>query len=164
MKVKITLKELTTEVIIAAIYVILVFTFYFLSFEAIQFRIAEILLILVFYHKRHLLGLLIGTFIANYLGVFGIIDALFGTLATLITLGLLIVLKRQWLIALLIIPPLINGLVISFEISLIYSIWNEYFINFILVFLGEFLVMLLFAVPVKYFIDKSPYLLELLKN
>lgn len=152
---KITLKDITTEVLIAAIYVIFVFLFYFLSFEAIQFRIAEIMLILVFYNKKHLLGLITGTFIANWLGVFGIVDALFGTAATLIVLILLILFKKRWIISLILIPPLINGLIISLEIAIIYDLWHEYLINFSLIFLGEFLVLLLIGIPLKLFIDKS---------
>lgn len=152
---KITLKDITTEVLIAAIYVIFVFLFYFLSFEAIQFRIAEIMLILVFYNKKHLLGLITGTFIANWLGIFGIVDALFGTAATLIVLILLILFKKRWIISLILIPPLINGLIISLEIAIIYDLWNEYLINFSLIFLGEFLVLLLIGIPLKIFIDKS---------
>lgn len=152
---KITLKDITTEVLIATIYVIFVFLFYFLSFEAIQFRIAEIMLILVFYNKKHLLGLITGTFIANWLGVFGIVDALFGTAATLIVLILLILFKKRWIISLILIPPLINGLIISLEIAIIYDLWNEYLINFSLIFLGEFLVLLLIGIPLKLFIDKS---------
>lgn len=54
------LKDIVIQMTISAIYVVLVFVFYFMSFEAIQFRIAEILLVLVFFNKKHTIGIVFG--------------------------------------------------------------------------------------------------------
>src|SRR5690606_8943919 len=150
-----TVKDLVTQVTISAIYVTLVLAFYFMSFEAIQFRIAEILLVLVFFNKKHTIGLVFGTFIANWIGIFGIIDAIFGSIATLITCLLLIQFKKYWIPAIIIIPSLINGIIISLEIAVLYDLWNEYFINFFWIALGELTVLTVLGIPLKLFLDKT---------
>ncbi len=150
-----SLKDIVLEVTIAAIYVVLVLAFYFMSFEVIQFRIAEILLVLVFFNKKHTIGLVFGTFLANWIGAFGIIDAFYGSFATLITCILLIMFKKHWYIALIIVPGLINGLVISFEISYLYQIFDQYWLNFLWIFIGEFAVVTLIGIPFKLSLEKT---------
>lgn len=156
-----TVKDLVTQVTISAIYVTLVLAFYFMSFEAIQFRIAEILLVLVFFNKKHTIGLVFGTFIANYIGAFGIVDAFYGAAATLIVCILLFSFKKYWIVSLLIFPALMNGLIISLEISIIYQIFNEYWINFLWIFLGEFIVLAVLGIPFKLTIDRLPHVKEI---
>src|SRR5690554_5700808 len=96
-----TLKDFGIEVTIAALYVVLVVAFYFMSFQAIQLRIAEILLVLVLFNKKHTIGIVFGTFIANWIGEFKIVDAFFGSFASLIVCLLLILLKKFWHIMLI---------------------------------------------------------------
>lgn len=150
-----SLKDIVLEVTIAAIYVVLVLAFYFMSFEVIQFRIAEVLLVLVFFNKKHTIGLVFGTFLANWIGAFGIIDAFYGSIATLLTCLSLILLKKYSKIALVLVPGLINGLIISFEISYLYHIFDQYWYNFIFIFLGEFVVLLVLGLPFKMTLEKT---------
>ena len=49
-----TIKDLIKQALIAAIYLVLVIIFWEFSFKEIQFRIAEILLILIFLIKNRL--------------------------------------------------------------------------------------------------------------
>ena len=60
-----TIKDLLRQAIIASLYVVLVLIFHFVSFDAIQFRVAELLLILVFFDKKSVVGLTIGVVISN---------------------------------------------------------------------------------------------------
>ena len=140
------LKDFIKQSTIASIYVVLVFIFQFLSFESIQFRIAEFLLILVFFDKKSIVGLLIGTFLANYLmSPYGLADALFGTLASLLAMLLMIGFSKHKVIA-LVFPALSNALVIGLMISLVNHIP---FIPIALwVFLGEVVVMYLVGYPI----------------
>jgi len=162
MKKGLDLKDIVIQMTISAIYVVLVFVFYFMSFEAIQFRIAEILLVLVFFNKKHTIGLVFGTFLANYFGAFGLIDALYGAFATLITCILLYTFRKQWLFALLLFPALINGLIISFEISFHFDTFQAYWFNFLTIALGELVVVALIGIPFKLTLDKTPILHEYL--
>ena len=72
---------------IASIYVVLLYVFQFLSFELVQFRIAELLLVLVLFNAKSFYGITIGTFVGNMLfSPYGFVDAVVGTIATIITL------------------------------------------------------------------------------
>ncbi len=153
-----SIRDLAIQVTIAAIYVVVVLAFYFMSFEVIQFRIAEILLVLVFFNKKHTIGLVVGTFIANWIGIFGIIDAIYGSIATLITCLLLIQFKKYWIPAIIIIPAVINGLIISLEIAVLYDLWHEFFVNFLWIGLGELTVLVVLGIPFKLLLDKSEVL------
>ncbi|MDY0115275.1 MAG: QueT transporter family protein, partial [Acholeplasmatales bacterium] len=58
-----TIKDLIKQALIAAIYLVLVIIFWEFSFKEIQFRIAEILLILIFFDKKSIIGLTLGVII-----------------------------------------------------------------------------------------------------
>ena len=62
---KMYLKDLIFQALIGAIYVVLVLVLIPISFGQVQFRIAEALLVLVFFNKKNMIGLLLGTFVAN---------------------------------------------------------------------------------------------------
>lgn len=156
------LQDFIKQSTIASIYVVLVFIFQFLSFETVQFRIAEFLLILVFFDKKSVVGLLVGTFLANYLmSPYGIIDALFGTLASLIAMLLMIGFSKHKLISLLF-PALSNALVIGLMVSIVNHIP---FIPIALwVFLGEVVVMYLIGYPVFKYLDKNMHFKEMMES
>ena len=99
---KFTTKDLALSSIIGALYVALVFAFFFISFSDIQFRIAEVLLILVIFNPKLAFGIIVGTFVANTFapGSFGIIDGAFGTLATMVGLIGLIAFRKKPIIGL----------------------------------------------------------------
>lgn len=154
------LKDFIMQSMIAAIYVVLVFIFQFLSFETIQFRIAEFLLILVFFDKKSIVGLLIGTFLANYLmSPYGLIDALFGSLASLVAMTLMIVFSRFKFVS-LIFPALANAIVIGLMISIMNQIP---FIPIALwVFLGEAVVMYVVGYPLYLYLNKDKHFKEMM--
>ncbi|MCD4826213.1 MAG: QueT transporter family protein [Acholeplasmataceae bacterium] len=154
------LKDFIMQSMIAAIYVVLVFIFQFLSFETIQFRIAEFLLILVFFDKKSIVGLLIGTFLANYLmSPYGLIDALFGSLASLLALSFMMIFNRYKLISLLF-PALANAIVIGLMISIMNQIP---FVPIALwVFLGEAVVMYVVGYPVYLYLNKNKHFKEMM--
>ena len=55
-----------------------------ISYGPIQFRVSEALTLLPFYFPEAIPGLFIGCIFANFFGGFGLIDMIFGSLATLI--------------------------------------------------------------------------------
>ena len=154
------LKDFLLQSMIAAMYVVLVFVFQFLSFETVQFRIAEVLLILVFFNKKHFIGLTIGTFVANYLmSPYGIVDALVGTLATVVALVLMILMsKPKWLS--LLFPAISNGIVIGLMISVMNQI--PFLPIAMWVFLGEAVVMLLLGYPLYTYLNKNQHFKEMM--
>ncbi|NLK12717.1 MAG: QueT transporter family protein [Candidatus Phytoplasma sp.] len=166
------IKDLAQQVIVASMYVVLVFLFHFLSFDFLQFRIAEVLLILVFFRPKYAFGLLVGTFLANLSSPFGIIDALVGTAASSLAVTFMILLRKYWKVSLLF-PAIFNGLIIPILIIqlelnpgmnlLDMFSSNLYWVNFGWVFLGEFIVMFALGIPLYLTINKNEVLLELIK-
>ena len=77
---------LTTSAVIAALYVVFTYPFAQFAFGPIQFRLAEIMVILPIFTPAAIPGLAVGCFLANLLNPnnLGVIDIVFGSLATLI--------------------------------------------------------------------------------
>lgn len=104
---------ITQAAIIAAIYVVLCVVFLPVSYGAIQFRIAEALVVLPFFTPAAIPGLFIGCFLANLIGGCVILDVVFGSIATLIgAIGSYYLRKSKILVLL---PPIIaNVLIVPF--------------------------------------------------
>ncbi len=79
------LKNILQNAVYSALYVALCYVFQPISFAAIQVRIAESLCILPIFDDMAIISVTIGCFLSNLL-FSGIIDAIFGTLATFIGL------------------------------------------------------------------------------
>lgn len=79
------LRRILQNAVYAALYVALCYIFQPISFAAIQVRVAEALCILPLFDDMAIISISIGCFISNLL-FSGIIDAVFGTLATFIGL------------------------------------------------------------------------------
>lgn len=131
--------------IVAAIYAALTMFLPF-SYLGLQFRIAEILVLLVFIDKRYIYGLTLGCLIANLGSPLGPVDVVFGTLATLI--ALLMISKTKNLLVATLWPALVNGLIIG--LLLYYLLDLPFFLSAAQVFLGEFVVVTL----IGYFLFK----------
>lgn len=70
--------------LIAAIYAVLVNLLPFISFFALQVRVAEALTVLAYIDATAILGLYVGALIANLSSPFGPIDIFFGSFLTLV--------------------------------------------------------------------------------
>lgn len=88
-------RQLVLNGLIAALYFTITLLTANVAYHGIQFRFAEALLLLVFIDKKLTFGVLIGTFLANFFGPFGLIDAVFGTLATVVALICMLVLASK---------------------------------------------------------------------
>ena len=145
-----TIKDLLRQAIIASLYVVLVLIFHFVSFDAIQFRVAELLLILVFLTKECCRS----NYWCSYIKPFSPImlyDIAFGTLATTITL-LLMLLLRKWPYIALLIPSIISGPVIG--LMLYIATGAPFLLTTLQVFIGEFVVTYIFGLPIYYLLKR----------
>ena len=79
---KVNLKRIVRLSVVTSIYVVLTIVFNFLSYGDIQFRIAEILILLCFFRKDYAISLILGCLISNIFSPMGIMDMIFGTVAT----------------------------------------------------------------------------------
>jgi uncharacterized membrane protein len=154
-------KPYIINAMIAAAYVALVYAFSFLSFEAIQFRVAEVLLIIYVFNSKTLPGLLTGTFIANVLfSPLTYVDAVVGTFATLLALTIISLAKKN-LIVTLFAPALANGVVIG--LMLYYLVDLPLLETMFFIFLGELAVMTLLGLPVYFTLKRQTILQEYLQ-
>ena len=78
------IRFLTESAVIAAIYALLTVIFAPISYGLLQVRISEALTVLPAYTPAAIPGLFAGCLIANIIGGNGLLDIIFGSLATLI--------------------------------------------------------------------------------
>lgn len=157
---KLELKDLIFQAMIAAIYFVFTIILKPISYGYIQFRISELLIILILFAPKHLIGITLGCFIANFFGDIPVFDVPFGTLATLLSGILIILFKRK--IWTLIFPVILNGVIIGlvlfYGLSLTIPIY--YVIGYVA--LGELAVLTLGAI-IYSVIKDNPILLNILK-
>ncbi|MDR1734853.1 MAG: QueT transporter family protein [Oscillospiraceae bacterium] len=118
MKAKPTLKFLTQAAVIAALYAALTVFLAPISYGPVQFRVAEALTLLPVLTPAAIPGLAIGCVIANLASGYGMLDIVFGSLATLLAAVLSyflrnMVVSKLRLPVLSAIPPVIcNALIV----------------------------------------------------
>ncbi len=165
---KLNTRFLVITAIVAAVYVAVTFAFYFLSYQAIQFRISEVMVLLAFIDPLYIPGLTLGCFIANLLGPFGLVDAVFGGFATLVSVSM-IYKTSKWIKdkkkALIIASlwPSIFSFIIAFEITVIGGAPESFWFWTVMVAIGEFVVITLGGVPLFSYILSKPRIVEKLK-
>ena len=122
--------------LVAATYVVLTFASSPIAFGAIQFRIAEIMMLLPFFNKNYAFGLTLGCLIANLMSPFMLLDIIFGTLATLISCSGVMFCKKLWMAA--IIPVICNAFIVA---GVLTTIGEPYWLSVLTVGAGESVVM-----------------------
>ena len=111
--------------VIAAVYVVLCLALAPFSYGAVQVRIAEALCLLPVFGAEYIVGVTLGCFLANLLGS-TVIDAVFGTLATLLACLVTYKLRNvrvKGLATPASLPPVVFNMLIvgAFEITFFFS-------------------------------------------
>lgn len=106
--------------LIAAVYATITIALLPISYGQIQVRVAEALTILPAFTPAAIPGLFVGCIVANLYGGGGIIDVVFGSLATLIAAYLSYKMPTKWLVPL---PPVIvNGIIVGYILNYLYGL------------------------------------------
>ncbi len=134
---KITTRDIIVNSLIAAVYVVLTMITYPFSYMGIQFRVAEIMVLLCFFRKDYAFGLVIGCAIANLPSAIGLVDVGFGSLATLIACLGIMFMKNLGIACLF--PVVSNAFIVGFELWKFLGL--PFWISVGEVALGEFAVM-----------------------
>ena len=155
------IKSITKLSIVAALYVALTYIFGFMSFGEIQFRIAEILMLLCFFNHKYTISLVIGCFISNLFSPYGLPDIIFGTLATFVAcLGIMLFNKKHLFLASLMVP--IGNIIVGIEIAILNSFsLIPALLAVLWVFIGEFVVVCIVGVPLIKLLMKNEKFEEL---
>lgn len=158
MKSDLLTKRITRTAIVAAIYAATTLAIAPFAYGSIQFRISEILVLLALFDPLYISGLTLGCLIANMLGPNGLLDIIFGTLATFISLiaiyftGKIIKNYKLKLILSSIWPTIINGLIIGWMLNKLYKL--PLILSMGEVAIGEFVVVTIIGVPLFLFARK----------
>lgn len=165
-----TTRDLALSGIVAAIYIVLTLTFAELSYFGIQFRLSEALLLLVFIDPKFSFGILLGTFVANLLGPFGLIDAVFGSLASGISILGIYIISRKFTKTSLslflsgIIPTVVNAIYVPILLAAMDPQFGtaDYLPTGITVAVGEFMVVSVIGTIIISTIIKNKELMNIL--
>lgn len=148
-----TTRKITRMAIVIALYVGLTYAFSFMSYQGIQFRIAEVLILLVFYQRDYAFPLIIACAIANIPSPLGLLDVGIGTAATaLAVLGIVVVrhfrarFRHSWMALLTasLFPVLFNALLVGWELQIALDL--PFWPSVLGVAIGEFTVVTVFGV------------------
>ena len=111
--------------------------------------------ILPYFFPETVIGLFLGCLLSNLLGGYGIIDVVFGSLATLIAALMTMKIKIRWLACF---PPVIvNGLVIGAVLAYTQNpgdFCRFYLVYGLQVFAGQLGVLYLIGLPLMYTLPK----------
>lgn len=130
------IRDLVRLSIVAALYVLFTVVNPF-SYNAIQFRISEILVLLCFFRKDYSIALIIGCFISNFFSGFVLYDIIFGTIAT--ALACTCVMLSKNIFVSIIYPIIFNSIIVGFELYLVTN--TSFALNALYVGIGEAAVM-----------------------
>ena len=163
-----TVRRLTMTALLAAVYAALTMGLGFISYESVQFRIAEALCVLPFFFPWTTWGLFLGCVIANLLSPAGVLDVVFGSLATLLSCLAVAALgrgdRRRWVncVFACLMPVLFNavivGAVITFALTPALAsspVWLIFLVNALSVGAGEAVVLFALGLPLLRFLPKS---------
>lgn len=152
MNKSISVQTIAMNAMIAGVYAALTFALSPIAYLEIQCRLSEVMVLLAFYNKKFIPGLVVGCFLANIPSPLGAMDMVFGTLSTLLVCIAIHYSKNRYVAAFL--GAIITGIVIGIELHIAFNI--PLIINMIYVFIGEFVVLLIGAIAFKT-IETKPF-------
>ena len=145
---------------VAAIYAVITIFQGNTAYLGIQFRIAEILNLLAFLNPLYGIGVILGCFISNLFSPMLIVDIVFGTLAT--ALSVFLIGKNKNLFIASLYPVIINAIVIGLELYFVYKL--PLLLTMLQITIGEFVVVSIMGTILFRFILKNKSLLNILKG
>lgn len=150
-------KQLVRLASVASIYVLFTIIILPLSYGPFQFRISEILVLLVFFRKDYGYAIIVGCFISNLFSPLGYYDLIFGVAQTVITVFLISKSNNLFMSALY---PVLSMPIIAYELYLldVFPLW----FGILTTMAGEFAITVLIGYPVFKTLRKNKSFLELI--
>ncbi len=146
----------TRAAMIGAVYAILTIAFAPISYGMVQVRIAEMLLVLAFFTTAAIPGLFVGTFIANLFGGIGILDIVFGSLATLLSAYMVSKISNKYLAPL---PPvIINALIVGWVLHYVLNL--PFYLTAVWVGIGQMIACYGLGLPLLLFLEKRKHIFD----
>jgi len=142
---KYNMNFMTRTALIAAAYAALTYAFAWMSYEQLQFRVAEILVLFAFIEPKYSLGLILGCVLANMASPLGVIDVVAGSFATFLAVVFIIAVRKTMgynkksLIVASLGPVITNALLVGLELT--YLFHTPFIVNAFYVAIGEFVTV-----------------------
>ncbi len=141
---------------IGAIYVVLTLIFAPISYGMIQVRVSEMLMVLPYFTGAAVPGLFVGCMIANIFGGHGMLDIVFGSLATLIAAYLVTKIEHKYLVPL---PPvIINAIIVGKILSIVLEM--PFYLTAMWVGIGQVIACYGLGLPLLLFLEKRRYIFK----
>lgn len=153
-------KDIFDIAIVASIYVVLTIVIQPLAYGELQFRLSEVLMLMVFFNKKYSTSMIIGCLIANLWSPYLIWDMMFGTLATAI--ACLFIVNSKHLIVASIWPAVFNGLIVGAEIAILSNL--NYGLCVLSVAIGEVVVVTIVGTILFSILSKNKEIINLIKD
>ena len=154
-----SVNKLVRGAMVAALYAVLTLTLP--AYGPLQFRLSEIMTLLAFYNPFYIIPLTLGCAIANIASPFGIIDVIFGSLASFLALTAMSKTKNIYLAS---IWPAFFSIIIGLEIMFLSTEPINFFLVTGQIMLSEFVVVTIIGVPVIKAFMKNEYIDRLTNN
>lgn len=151
--------RLVRGAIVAALYAILTLTLP--AYGALQFRLSEIMTLLAFIDPFYVVPLTLGCAIANIASPFGILDVIFGSLASFLALTAMSKTRNIYLAS---IWPAFFSFIIGLEIMFLSTETINFFLVTGQIMLSELVVVTIIGVPLFKAIMKNEYIERLTTN
>lgn len=146
----------TKAAMIGAIYAVLTIALAPISYGVVQVRVAEALTVLPYFTPAAIPGLFVGCVIANIFGGNGLLDIIFGSLATLAAALAVSRIKIKYLVPL---PPvIINALVVGLVLHFVLGF--PVHLAILWVGAGQVLACYGLGLPLLLFLEKRRHLLR----
>ncbi|MEF9934682.1 MAG: QueT transporter family protein [Clostridium sp.] len=156
----ISVSNLTKVAIVAALYIVLTIAIAPIGYGAIQFRVSEILNLLVFFNPIYGISLIIGCALSNIYSPLGIYDVIFGTLST--ALSVYFIAKSKNLFVASLWPSLFIPVIVALELYLLQNI--PFVATAASIFVSEFIIMTIIAYPIFKGISKNEKLMSYIEK
>lgn len=150
--------SITKIAIVAALYIVLTVLIYPLSFDEIQVRFSEVLLLLCFFDKKYGIGIVVGCAVSNLFSPIPL-DVLFGTVQTIVAVVLIGYLRP---LILSLILTILSMVIVGLEIAVISS-FDMWWLITIQVMAGEAIVLLGIVYPLSFLLKRSKSFMKIIK-
>lgn len=157
---KLKTRDIAYNGIIAALYTVLTYSFFFISYGPVQFRISEFLVLIVFFNPNYIYGLTIGCILSNIYAPLASsfcspLDLVFGVSATIIACIIIPLCKHLAIAS--IFPAITNGILLAIEFSIVANNFSSpfYFFNLGTVALGEVVCVTVLGLVIFYIFSKT---------
>ena len=152
---------LVKSAVVAALYAVLTLLLPVASYGPIQFRFSEILVLLVFYNKRFIPGLILGCAIANLFSPMMLFDVVFGTLSSYIAFRFMIKSKSLiqaslWPVLLVMVPAIGTYLILAND-EVLYIMIAQFM-------LSEFIMVSIIGVIIFKILEKNEIFMNYIRE